>query len=176
MDSFVEAQNSLKRMSYRGMVTLFKARQSHAVRFSYIPVVMKSPGLKPIEAQNARLARLWPLSTSPFPVNDRSAPTGDIRPGASQHFRTDCNCASRHVAARGGIGSTINGGEAIEAFPLSRSAVLDFFRVRCSANRPGDPIVAGKRANSYAINYPELQAWIEMAHRPLIEINDSARR
>jgi hypothetical protein len=35
---------------------------------------MKSPGLKPIEAQNARLARLWPLSTSPFPVNDRSAP------------------------------------------------------------------------------------------------------
>jgi hypothetical protein len=53
MDSFVEAQNSLKRMGDGG-VTLFKTRQSHAVRFSFIPVVMKSPGLKPIEAQNAR--------------------------------------------------------------------------------------------------------------------------
>ena len=53
---------------------------------------------------------------------------------------------------------------------------LDFFRVRCSANRSGDPIVAEKRANSYAINYPELQAWIEMAHRPLIEVDDSAGR
>src|SRR6202165_5700476 len=37
-----------------GGVTLFKTRQSHAVRFSFIPMVMKSPGLKPIEAQNAR--------------------------------------------------------------------------------------------------------------------------
>jgi len=55
-------------------------------------------------------------------------------------------------------------------------ALLDFFRVRCSANRSGAPIVAGKRANSYAINYPELQAWIEMAHRALIEVNDPARR
>ena len=35
-------------------VTLFKTRQNHAVRFSFIPVVIKSPGLKPIEAQNAR--------------------------------------------------------------------------------------------------------------------------
>jgi hypothetical protein len=33
MDSLVEAQNSLKRMSDRGSVTLFKTRQSHAVRF-----------------------------------------------------------------------------------------------------------------------------------------------
>ena len=41
-------------MSYRGCVTLFKTPQSHAVRFSFIPMVMKSPGLKPIEAQNAR--------------------------------------------------------------------------------------------------------------------------
>jgi hypothetical protein len=49
MDSFVEAQNSLKRMSDGG-VTLFKTQQSHAVRFSFIPAVMKSPGLKPIEA------------------------------------------------------------------------------------------------------------------------------
>jgi hypothetical protein len=60
------------------------------------------------------------------------------------------------LAARGGIASKISGGEAIEALPLSRRAVLDFFRVRCSANRSGDPIVAGKRPNSYAINYPEL--------------------
>ena len=79
------------------------------------------------------------------------------------------------LPARGGIASKISGGEAIEAFPLSRRACSNFFRVRCSANRSGDPIVAGKRANSYAINYPELQAWIEMAHRPLIEVNDSAR-
>jgi hypothetical protein len=105
-------------------------------------------------------------------------PRGEIRPGASLHFRTDgnANCTGRRLAARVGIASKISGGEAIEAFPLSRRAVLDFFRVRCSANRSGDPIVAGKRPNSYAINYPELQAWIEMAHRPLIEVNDAARR
>jgi len=54
MDSFVEAQNNLKRTSYAGCVTLFKTRQSHAARFSFMPMVMKSPGLKPIEAQNAR--------------------------------------------------------------------------------------------------------------------------
>ena len=88
----------------------------------------------------------------------------------------NANCAGRRLAARGGIGSKISGGEAIEAFPLSRRAVLDFFRVRCSAKRSGDPIVAGKRPNCYAINYPELQAWIEIAHRPLIEVNDAARR
>jgi hypothetical protein len=41
-------------MSYAGCVILFKTRQSHAVRFSFMPMVMKSPGLKPIEAQNAR--------------------------------------------------------------------------------------------------------------------------
>lgn len=66
--------------------------------------------------------------------------------------------------------------EAIEAFPLSRRAVLWLFRVRCSANRSGDPIVAEKRPDYYVINYPELQAWIEIAHRPLIEVNDAARR
>lgn len=57
-------------------------------------------------------------------------PRGDIRPGASLHFRTDgnANCAGRRLAARGGIASKISGGEAIEAFPLSRRAVLDFFR------------------------------------------------
>src|ERR1035441_7962872 len=54
MDPFVEAQNNLKCMSYAGCVTLFKTRQSHAVRFSFMPLVMKSPGFKPIEAQNAR--------------------------------------------------------------------------------------------------------------------------
>ena len=77
---------------------------------------------------------------------------------------------------KSGFASKISGAEAIEAFPLSRRAVLDFFRVRCSGNRSGDPIVAGKRPNSYAINYPELKAWIEMAHRPLIEVNDATRR
>jgi hypothetical protein len=60
--------------------------------------------------------------------------------------------------------------------PFPGGAVLDFFRVRCSANRSGDPIVAEKRPDYYAINYPELQARIEIAHRPLIEVNDAARR
>ena len=83
---------------------------------------------------------------------------------------------ARHLAQRRGIPSKISGGEAIETFPPSSGAVLDFFRVRCSANRSGNPRVAGKRANSYAIDYPQLQAWIELAHRPLIEVNDSARR
>ena len=86
------------------------------------------------------------------------------------------NCAGRRLVARGGIASKISGGEAIEAFPLSRRVVLCFFRMRCSANRSGDPIVAGKRPNAYAIDYPALQARIEMAHRPLIEVNDAARR
>jgi hypothetical protein len=45
-----------------------------------------------------------------------------------------------------------------------------------SANRARDPIVAEKRPDDYAINYPELQARIEIAHRPLIEVNDAARR
>ena len=47
------AQNSLKRMRY-ACVTLFTTRQSHVVRFSFTPMVMKLPGLKPIEAENAR--------------------------------------------------------------------------------------------------------------------------
>src|SRR5437764_1196216 len=45
---------------------------------------------------------------------------------------------------------------------------IDALRGRCSANRSGGPIVSGKRANPYAIKYPALQAWIEMAHRPQI--------
>src|SRR3981189_1999091 len=43
-----------KALGRRGCVTLSKTRQSHAVRFSFTPVVMRSPGLKPIGAQNAR--------------------------------------------------------------------------------------------------------------------------
>jgi hypothetical protein len=46
MDSFVEAQNNLKRMSYAGCVILFETLQSHAVRFSFMPMVMKSPRLR----------------------------------------------------------------------------------------------------------------------------------
>ena len=78
-------------------------------------------------------------------------------------------------AAGSGIASKVSGGEAIETLPLSRRAVPDFFRMRCSANRSGDPIVARKRPNSYAIKYPAMQARIEMAHRPLIEVNDATR-
>jgi hypothetical protein len=33
MDSFMEAQNNLKRMSHAGCATLFNTRQSHAARF-----------------------------------------------------------------------------------------------------------------------------------------------
>jgi hypothetical protein len=66
MNSFVEAQNSLKRKSYPEARHSVEAWQSHAVRFSFKPEVMKSPGLKPVEAQNARLARLWPLSNVTF--------------------------------------------------------------------------------------------------------------
>ena len=69
----------------------------------------------------------------------------------------------------------ITGGDVIEALPLSRRLAPDFFRVRRSANRSGNPIVAEKRPDDYIINYPELQARIEIAHRPLIEINDAAR-
>src|SRR5450755_3875097 len=43
-----------KHVSYAGCVTVFKTRRNHAVRFSFIAVIMKSPGLKPIEVQNAR--------------------------------------------------------------------------------------------------------------------------
>jgi hypothetical protein len=57
MDSFVEAQNNLKRMIQAGCVTLSKTRRSHAGRFPFMPMVMTSPGLKPIEAQNARRAK-----------------------------------------------------------------------------------------------------------------------
>lgn len=83
--------------------------------------------------------------------------------------------SGRRHAARGSIASRSATGNVIEALPLSRRLVPDFLRVRRSANRSGNPIVAEKRPNCYAINYPELQAWIEIAHRPLIEINDAAR-
>ena len=46
-------------------------RQSHAVRFSFIPVVMKSLGLKPIEVQNARISSAFSTEeglASPSPL------------------------------------------------------------------------------------------------------------
>jgi hypothetical protein len=46
MDSFVEAQNNLKRMSYAGCVTPFKTRQSHAVRLSVHTYGHEVTGLK----------------------------------------------------------------------------------------------------------------------------------
>ena len=49
-------------------------------------------------------------------------------------------------------------------------------RVRRLANRSGYPIVAGKRPNLYVMNYPELEAWIEVAHGSLIQVNDATRR
>ena len=66
MDSFVEAQNSLKRMSDGGCVTLFKAQQSHAVRFSFIPVVHEVTGLKTYRGPKRKeqlgcVILIWPL-------------------------------------------------------------------------------------------------------------------
>ena len=54
--------------------------------------------------------------------------------------------------------------------------LLCLFRVRRSANRSGNPTVADSGLTSYVLYYAELHAWIEMAHRSLIEINDAARR
>ena len=54
--------------------------------------------------------------------------------------------------------------------------LLCLFPVRRSADRSGNPIVAEQGPDCYAINYAALHAWIEMAHRPLIEIDDAARR
>jgi len=54
---------------------------------------------------------------------------------------------------------------------LTLDSVLPTIR----SNWSGCPIVAGKWCNLYAINYSPLQAWIEIAHRPLIEINDATR-
>ena len=122
--------------------------------------------------------RSTPLFGFRLPQKENEVANASARSGASLHFRTDgnANCTGRRLAAKSGFASKISGAEVIEAFPRSRRAVLDFFRVRCSGNRSGDPIVAGKRPNYYAKNYPELQAWIEIAHRPLIEVNDAARR
>ena len=73
MDSFGEAQNSLERISDG-----FETWQSHTVRFSFMSVVMKSLGLKPIEAPDARpssarvscLRPQWPVLGiySPFAI------------------------------------------------------------------------------------------------------------
>src|SRR5689334_17890469 len=46
---------------------------------------------------------------------------------------------------------------------------------QCSANRSGSPL-ARKRRDLYAGNHSALQARIEMAHRPFIEVNDAAGR
>ena len=59
---------------------------------------------------------------------------------------------------------------------LIRAALALSLSLQCSANRSRDPIVPGKRSNSYTMNYPELQARIEMAHRPLIEVDDATGR
>ena len=59
---------------------------------------------------------------------------------------------------------------------LMPRACTTSFRVRRLANRSGYPIVAGKRPNFYVMNYPKLQAWIEVAHGSLIQVNDAARR
>ena len=145
----------------------------NAVRYSFIVMDLHHLLLAGLSAHSG-----FPRKRTPDGRHASKVQRRDIRPGASLHFKTNgnTNCAGRRLAVRGDIASKISGGEAIEAFPLSRRVVLDFFRVRCSASRSGDPIVAGKRPNYYAINYAELQAWIEIAHRPLIQVNDAARR
>jgi hypothetical protein len=127
-------------------------------RFAPEPV---TSGLQP-STDFARPARLL-----------RFVPRGDIRLGSSLRFRTDgnANCAGPRLAS--GIALKDQRRKGNRGVPTK--AVLYLFRVRRSANWSWDPIVAGKRPNSYFRNYPELQAWIEMAHRPLIEVNDAAR-
>ena len=122
-----------------------------------IAVLMLTIFLVPAKAQHAEL---------------RAVPRRDL----PTRVDGNANCArvSQGLAAR-----RLKDGSSepvIEALPLSKRAVLYLFRVRCSANRSGDPIVAEKRPDDHAINHPELQAWIEIAHRPLIEVNDAARR
>jgi hypothetical protein len=46
-------------MSFAGCVTPFKRGKATQLRFSFMPVVMKSPGLKPIEAKNARTSSAY---------------------------------------------------------------------------------------------------------------------
>ncbi|UTD25580.1 hypothetical protein [Bradyrhizobium sp. WD16] len=55
VDTLVDSQNNLKRMNDAKRLARFEARQRHAARSSFMPVVMKSGRLKPIEAQNASL-------------------------------------------------------------------------------------------------------------------------
>ena len=43
-------------------------------------------------------------------------------------------------------------------------------------NWSGCPIVPEKWCNRYGVNYSPFQTWIEIAHRPFIEINDATRR
>src|SRR5580658_4329157 len=59
---------NLKRMSYARCVALFKTRQSRTVRFSSMPMLMKLPGLKPIEAQKARSSAACVLYLASMPL------------------------------------------------------------------------------------------------------------
>src|SRR5437763_864871 len=64
--------------------------------------------------------------------------------------------------------------DVIMAMASGPSVVLRDLLVRRSANRSGGPIAAGKRPNFYVRNDAALQARIEMAHGPLIEVDDAA--
>src|ERR1700722_13417265 len=54
MASFVQVQNGWKAKELRRARLSVQMQQSHAVRFSFILMVLKYPGLEPIEAQKAR--------------------------------------------------------------------------------------------------------------------------
>src|SRR6516225_1887052 len=132
MDSFVEAQNNLKRMCYAGFVTLFRTRQSHAVRFSFMPIIMRSPGLKPIEAENARSASLGfyvpgavvgaetrprafgetPLSGQQIDPHGNSVHMGDknrMKPAVSDEPRRGPSISGGVIRAHGSFGSSYDG-------------------------------------------------------------------
>jgi hypothetical protein len=67
-------------MSYARCVALFKTRQSRTVRFSSMPMLMKLPGLKPIEAQKARSSAACVLYLASMPLAIR-------RSNVSTHHR-----------------------------------------------------------------------------------------
>ena len=70
------------------------------------------------------------------------------------------------LLARDCIAVTIQSVEACATAPLSPAIAS------MQLNWSGCPIVAGKLCNLHGINYSPSQAWIEIAHRPFIEIND----
>jgi hypothetical protein len=62
MDSFVEAQNNLKCMSYAGCVILFKTRQSHAVSLLVHACGHEVTGLKTYRGPKRKEELgVWPL-------------------------------------------------------------------------------------------------------------------